>query len=439
MKTGSRIIPSEVAMQQAWRFRLWGTGLIMTSQGKHIRVLEAGKLNTGPGPDFKDAKISVDGSIWAGAVEIHRNASDWHRHGHEKDRAYENVVLHVVGNDDCRIRRPDGSEILQTVMQIEPGFGDMFNGLLSGPRLVLPMCGRSLHLVADIFKTDWLTALAFERMQRKADDVLQRLGSENGDWFQTAYVTLARGLGFGSNADNMERLARATPFRILLKHTDSIETVEAILFGQAGLLSDTNPADAYERNLAREYGFYKNKYGLTAPENLIWHTSARNIANTPYRRIALLARFVCERGSDIGSRLCEKPDTHFIRTFLSVALSEYWAYSFAFGRTTSSRMGTLGKQSQDLLIINVLAPLIYARALETGHHELLDGAMSVWEDTAGEFNSITRGFEAHGIKAENAFTSQALIQLHREYCERRRCPECRLGHRLLSSLVAFSS
>lgn len=426
-------------MQQAWRFQLWRGRNLRTSQGKTVRIYDAGKLNNGPGPDFKDAHVEIDGQEWVGCVEIHRRASDWYRHGHDNDPAYENVILHVVGQEDCRIKRDDESEVLQTVMQIDPGFIDMFNGLLNSPHYVLPMCGNSLGAVADIFKTDWLTALAFERLQRKADDVSKLLSRESGNWFQAVYTTLARGLGFGTNADNMERLARAMPFKILLKHSDDVEVVEALLFGQAGLLHYNAPADEYEANLVRDYTFYAHKYGLTPIENPIWQMSARNMSNTPYRRIALLAKLVCKHGTDIGGRLCDNTDIGYFRKFMSVELSEYWAYSFAFGRTSGLRMTPLGKQSQDLLIINVLAPLVYCRGLEIGRNDLLDGAVGLWEKVAGERNGITHGFEQFGIEAKDAFTSQALIQLHREYCERRRCLECRLGHRLLSAFVEFNT
>ncbi len=437
MGTSPCVIPNEIAMQQAWRFRLWGTGRLMSSQGKTVEVVEAGKWNTGPGPDFTDARIRVDGKVWAGCIEIHRHAADWYRHGHDRDHAYDNVVLHVVGDDDCRVSRPDGTEILQTVMQIGNGFAGMFNGLLNGGRLVLPMCGDALEGVRDIFKTDWLTALAFERLNRKADDIAKHLAMTSGNWFQAVFITLARGLGFGSNADNMERMARSIPFKTLLRHSDNVEAVEALLFGQAGLLNADAPSDEYEQNLVREYAFYARKYDLTPIDRPLWRMSVRSVANTPHRRIALLAKLVCAHGTDLGSRLCEHRDPAEIRRFLNVDLSEYWAYHSSFGRQGSARMAPLGQQSLDLLIINVLAPLIYCHGLERCRPEQMDAAVSLWEGLPGERNSITRGFEDHGIKAADAFTSQALIQLHREYCERRRCLECRLGHRLLSSFITF--
>lgn len=438
MENAVRIAPpNENVMQQAWRFRLWGTGRLMTSQGKWIEVLEAGRLNTSAGPDFRDARIRVDGDVLAGCVEIHRYASDWHRHTHDSDPAYDNVILHVVGNDDCRITDPSGNEILQTVMTVHAPFPGLFNALLTSATYVLPMCGRHLDRVEGIFKTDWITALAFERLLRKSEDVTRLLDSYSGDWFQTMFVTLARGLGFGSNADNMERTARSVSFRKILRHWDNLEAVEAILIGQAGLLNEARPADYYEQNLVREYRFYAQKYGLTPIEKPVWHLNARNMSNTPFRRLAMLARLINVYGTDLCFYLCTMTGIEQVRKFLDVTLSEYWTAHYGFGRTVSSRMSALGKQSQDLLMINVLVPLIYAHGLTTSDTGEMDSAVRLWEELDAEQNSITRGFKNYGIKVDNALTSQALIQLHRQYCERRRCPECRLGHRLLSSYVEF--
>lgn len=422
-------------MQQAWRFRLWGTGLLQTCQGKTVEIVDPGRWNKIAGPDFIDARIKVDDMVYGGCIEIHRHASDWYRHGHETDPAYDNVVLHVVGEDDCRINDREGREILQATMSIGAGFAGMLNGLLADKNYVLPMCGNALPSVMDIFKTDWITALAFERLNRKADDILRQLERENGDWLYVVFITLARGLGFGTNAENMERVARSVSLKTLLKHSDNVEAIEAILTGQAGLLDTQHPADGYEARLGREYAFYSAKYGLTPIDKPIWRMSARNMANTPYRRLALLAQLVSRYGSDIGTKLSEPSDIDAVRRYLNVEPSDYWSHTTVFGRRSSTKMSALGRQSQDLLIINVIVPLVYARGLITGNYELFDRAVQIWESVEGEQNSITRGFKAHGIEANDAFTSQALIQLHREYCERRRCPECRLGHRLLSRYV----
>ena len=424
-------------MQQAWRYRLWGTGRLSTVQGKTVRVLDPGKLNNGPGPDFYDARISVEGVVLAGCVEMHRYASDWHSHGHDNDRRYDNVILHVVADDDCRIHNDSGEEIMQTVMRIDNKFVSVYNTLLTSRQYVLPMCGSHIDDIEHVFQTDWLTALTYERMLRKAEDVKKRLDETTGDWLTAAFVTLARGFGFGTNADNMERLARTLPYKTMMRHADRIEAVEAMLFGQASLLNHSHPADEYEAMLAREYKFYAIKYGLTPIDSPIWGMNVRNTGNSPYRRIAVLARIVQKYGVDLGSRLTSISTTADAHSFLDIDENPYWRQHYAFGRSVSNRQTALGKQSRDLLVINVLAPLLYARGLQTARIQLLDAAMCLWEETAPEQNAITRGFDSFGIKATSASVSQALIQLHREYCERRRCASCRLGHRIMSQYITF--
>lgn len=437
MSENTHIPPNEMAMQQAWRFQLWGKTTVTTVQGDKARVIDAGKLNAGPGPDFKDAKIKMGEKIWCGNIEIHRYASDWHRHGHDNDDAYRNTILHVVGVSDCTIQRKDGSEIPQIIMEIGSDFSYTFNNLLNGKNLVLPMCGHLLHKIAGIFKTDWITALAFERLNRKAYDINEILKSENGDWLQTTFITLARGLGFGTNADNMERLARSTPYKTLLKHTDDVTAVEAILLGQAGLLDschgDTD--DTYHARLKNEYNFYKHKYGLRPIAAPLWQTSARTPANTPWRRIALLAAIVCTWNSDLPYKMFRTTDPEKFRSFFNISISPFWEKHYSFSKPLKNSMSPLGKQSLNLLLINVIAPLIFCRAINVDNHSLSDAAVNLWLNCPSEQNSIINGFIKHGIKSDDAFTSQALIQLHRIYCEKRRCPECRIGHRLLSENI----
>lgn len=423
-------------MQQIWRFRLWRSDRAVTVDGRNIEIVNPGTYNTGAGPDFDNARIRIDGQMWAGPVELHLRASDWHRHGHDGDPAYRNVVLHVVLTDDTTITMPDGRVLPQLVMSVGNDFATVFDNLLQSPRLVLPSCGDRLDDIASVMKTDWLTALAFERLQRKADDVGQRLDTATGDWTQTAFITLARGLGFGNNADNMERLARSVSLRMLLKHSDNPETIEAILFGQSGLLSD-NPADDYEKTLSDEYRFYAHKYDLTAPADPVWRIASRNGANTPYRRIALLARIVATHADELGISLCENTSAAAVEHVFDIDAGPYWINHSAFGKTLSGKVAMLGKQSIDLLIINVITPLMYHRGRQTQRYDLMDGAVALLEKTQPENNAITRGFAKFNITAPDAFTSQALIQLHRGYCEPRRCLECRLGHRMLAQNIAL--
>lgn len=429
--------PNEYVMQQVWRHGLWKSGKAVTVEGQSVEIIDPGAINNGPGPDFANARIRIDGNIWAGSVEIHLRASDWHRHGHDGDPAYANVILHVVGLDDATVTMAGGRTLPQLIMRLDSDFIDTFNRLIAGPRLVLPVCGDKLPAIAPVFKTDWISALAFERLQRKASDVAQRLQSAAGDWYQTLFITLARGLGFGRNTDNMERLGRSIPYKRLLQHTDSPEAIEAMLFGQAGLLDIAAPADEYEATLVREYRFYATKYGLTPIDSPVWQLTSRNGANTPHRRIALLARIVCNRFFSLGINVFDNLDVETASRIFDVEPGRYWSSHTVFGRRSDRVLTGLGRQSADLLTINVLVPMVYHRGEQTGRFELMDKAIDILESIKPEQNAITRGFADFDVNAPDAFTSQALVQLHREYCERRRCLECRLGHRMLAQNISF--
>lgn len=378
--------------------------------------------------------------MWAGAVEMHLRASDWHRHGHDGDPAYKNVILHIVGLADCEIEREDGSVIPTLVMNVDRGFVDTFNTLLHSTSLVLPTCGRQLGSIAGVMITDWITALGMERLQRKADDIARRFEALNGDWLQTVFITVARGLGFGRNAQPMEQLARSVPIRTLLKHGDTPQIVEALLFGQAGLLHGANPVDEYERELCRDYDFYSKKYGLSSASYPLWQMSSRNGLSTPYRRIALLAEIVCNHAYRLARVLSETTDIEEARSLFRARIAPYWTDHSSFGvRISGVPMAVLGKQSVDLMLINVVVPLMYYRADAVGDYEGMDCAVEMLEKLKPESNSIVRGFADYDVVARDAYTSQALVQLHREYCEPRRCLDCRLGHRLLATHTSFEA
>ena len=221
-------------MQYIWQHRLYRNSDMVTNDGLKVRVIDPGLLNTDAGPDFFNAKIEIDGHLWAGNVELHVRATDWKRHGHDRDKAYDSVILHVVGKDDAPVYRTSGERIPQVVLEVSPLFNQSYDRLVNA-RDEIP-CAASLRQVPHLTITEWVEALAFERLHNKVDRIGQLLELYHGSWEDVCYVTLARNLGFGINNEAFERLARRTPLRLLAKHSDSLLQVEALLFGQAGLL-----------------------------------------------------------------------------------------------------------------------------------------------------------------------------------------------------------
>lgn len=417
-------------MQYVWKHRLWRSEDMVTNTGKKVRVVDPGLLNTDAGPDFFNAKIEIDGHMWVGNVEMHYRATDWKRHHHDSDKAYDSVILHVVAKDDAPVRRTNGELIPQLVLEVSPQFNADYASLV-GATIEVP-CATKIKQVPHLTIVEWVEGLAFERLHGKVERIHQLLDSFNGSWEDVCYVTLARNFGFGINNDAFERLARRTPLPLLGKHSDSVLQIEALLFGQAGMLDAQKPGmDSYYNQLCTEYAFLSNKFQLTPMEKESWKLFRIRPQNFPYRRIAMLAQFI-EGGFRMMNRILEAEGEKEMRALFEVELSGYWTKHYTFGKPNERATATLSRSSTDIILINTVAPLLYAYGELTGNYEMTDKAIKLLEDLRAESNSIVSHFVAYGIDCPDALTSQALVQLKREYCDARKCIYCKIGHHLLS-------
>ncbi|MDY4910446.1 MAG: DUF2851 family protein [Sodaliphilus sp.] len=420
----------EKLMQYVWKHRLWRSEDMVTNTGKKVRVVDPGLLNTDAGPDFFNAKIEIDGHMWVGNVEMHYRATDWKRHHHDSDKAYDSVILHVVAKDDAPVRRTNGELIPQLVLEVSPQFNADYASLV-GATIEVP-CATKIKQVPHLTIVEWVEGLAFERLHGKVERIHQLLDSFNGSWEDVCYVTLARNFGFGINNDAFERLARRTPLRLLGKHSDSVLQIEALLFGQAGMLDAQKPGmDSYYNQLCTEYAFLSNKFQLTPMEKESWKLFRIRPQNFPYRRIAMLAQFI-EGGFRMMNRILEAEGEKEMRALFEMELSGYWTKHYTFGKPNERATATLSRSSTDIILINTVAPLLYAYGELTGNYEMTDKAIKLLEDLRAESNSIVSHFVAYGIDCPDALTSQALVQLKREYCDARKCIYCKIGHHLLS-------
>ena len=420
----------EQLMQYIWQHRLWRSEDMVTNDGRHVRVLDQGLLNSDAGPDFFNAKVEIDGQLWVGNVEMHVRASDWKRHGHDHDPAYDSVILHVVDKDDAPVMRSNGERIPQLVLQVSPLFNHSYAQLVNS-RQELP-CEGVIKQVPTLTITEWIERLAFERLHSKVQRVRDLLEMYNGSWEDVCYVTLARNLGFGINNEAFERLARRTPLRLLHKHSDSLLQIEALLFGQAGMLDPNAPGtDSYYQQLCREYAFLANKFSLHAMEPEAWKMFRIRPQNFPYRRIAMLAHYI-EGSFRLMNDILEADGEKELRKLFQVELTGYWSNHYSFGKPSEKPTPALSNKSIDIVLINTVATLYYARGEITGNYALTDKAVSLLESLRPESNSVVNTFVKAGIDCDSALTSQALIELRRSYCEARKCIYCKIGHRLLS-------
>lgn len=419
-------------MQYVWHHRLWLAGDMRTNDGRPVSVIDVGRLNRDSGPDFFNAKIKVGGEMWCGNVEIHVRASDWFRHGHDRDSAYDSVILHVVQTDDCPIQTPSGRTIPQVVLPCARNFAERYGEFINNRANALA-CAGELRQMSPVLVRDWLDSLGFERLYSKVETINGRLQRSAGDWEQTAFITLARALGAGINGDAFERTAASLPLRVLRKHSDSLLTLEAMIFGQSGLLNDA-PAGAYVDRLRSEYDFMRTKFGLQAPDSIIWRMSRMRPASFPHRRLATLAQ-MAYGGFQLMEQILDCKNEEDARRLFRFDLAGYWALNFNFGGSGHGRPTALGVSTIDMLVINVVAPLLMAYGQAIGNDRLTDRAVDILEHLPGEHNRFTTDFINAGVACSNAFISQAMIQARNAYCDVRKCLYCRLGHRILAAKV----
>jgi hypothetical protein len=441
----------EEILQYVWKHRLYAESDLTTTDGRSVFVIDAGLPNINAGPDFFNAKIRVGDTVWAGNVEIHSRASDWYAHGHHRDKAYDSVVLHVVGEEDALpVCRSTQEPALQAVLRIPERIRQHIDWLLS--RDTSMPCAERLARIPAIYLSDWMTALASERLERKASEFLYRLEQCAKDWNEIFYVTLMRSFGFGTNSDAFEWLARSLPYKYILKHRHHPLQVEALLFGQAGLLQATDglPAagtekatvppddshvertdgDPYYRALCREYAFLRKKYRLTPVEGFLFKKLRTRPVNFPHVRIAQVAALWIK--SDLlFSEVLALETVDAIRSLLKASPSDYWLTHYHFGHVSPSRGKTVGKRAADALLINTVVPLLFAYGKLKEQADYCDRALRFLETLPPERNHIVTFFDRVGVFAGNAADTQALIQLRCAYCDCKKCLYCRIGFRMI--------
>lgn len=426
----------EEIFQLLWSNRMLGLSLTLDS-GERLRVLDPGQLNRGSGPDFFNAKIKVGDNVWVGNIEIHMRASDWHRHKHDGDPAYENVILHVVAVSDTHVKRTNGEEIPQATVSLPENFYRTFAYLTSTEPEI--KCASQLHKLDTVHRTDWIESLSIERLQHKAGRIEQVLRTHKGDWNTTCFITLARGLGFGLNSQPFEMLAESLNLNCLRRHSDNILQTEALFFGQAGLLDPAlNALDQRYQLMCREYRFLARKYSLHPIPRAAWKFARTRPQNLPYRRIALLATATAETPDLLQRIIATEGDDELLRSLFLWKINPYWSRRMTFGGDfqTETRPPMLSETSVNLLLINVAAPLLYTYGILHDNHEMKESAINLLRTLPPEKNALIRTWKTLGFNTTDAAESQALIHLRKEYCDHHECLRCRFAHIILRQASA---
>jgi hypothetical protein len=420
----------EKLLHYVWKHRLYNSNDMRTVDGLFLEIIDPGMHNTDAGPDFFNAKIRLNGKVWAGNIEIHLRTSDWYKHGHHTDKAYNSVILHVVGELD--IKEALNEARFCVPLWVMPVSREMFNKylFLAGNDLPVP-CLSLIRDIPEIYWTDWKNALTSERLENKSQTISQLLHTYCNDWNEAFYITLARNFGFGINNDAFERLARSLPLRYILKHSDSPKQVEALFLGQAGLLDDEIPEDDYYQFLQREYRFLSQKYDLQSLEPALFKCLRMRPNNFPHIKIVQLAGFI-GREQSVFSRLLEKKTIDEFQSLFFSDVPDYWETHYRFGKATARYRKGLGRSAINILLINTVVPILFAYGKQKGREDFIQKAFDLLEIIPAEDNHLVNVFVRAGVGCMHAGDSQALIQLRKEYCDKKKCMYCRIGHKVLT-------
>ena len=417
----------EQLLHYVWKHKIFPLKELKTTTGQQVEVIDTGLANTDAGPDFFNAKLKLDGVLWIGNIEIHERSSDWFKHGHHADAGYNSVILHIASEIDTEISRSNGERIPQIQLICPEAVRTNYKELLETDSY--PPCYRIIPSLPPFTAHSWMTALQMERFEQKATLLNERLKRCQGNWEDAFFITLARNFGFGLNGDAFETWAHRLPFRAVDKHRNDLFQIETFFFGQAGILEDSD-GDGYYLRLKKEYTYLQHKFGLIPMDASLWRFLRLRPANFPHIRIAQLA-CLYHRAYGLLSRIMETETLQGVRDILKGGTSEYWLTHYTFGGSSPSRPKTLSNTSLDLLIINTVVTFLYAYGLHKGNRVLCARAGSFLEELKAENNYITRMWEQCGMKASNAADSQALIQLKKEYCDKKKCLYCRIGYEYL--------
>jgi len=418
----------ENLLQYIWNYKLFNNSNIFTVDNKSIRVISTGTQNFDAGPDFFNAQIEIDGTLWAGNVEIHQNSADWEKHLHQNDKSYDSVILHVVNEYTTDVYRTTGEKIPCLVMTYPSYLLENYQLLLSNKSWI--PCGTHFVNTDMFFRTFWLEKLLVERMEKKSEHLQQILLLNNYNWEEAFYFQLAKSFGFGLNSEPFEMLAKATPLLYLAKHKNNLFQLEAMLFGQAGLLNDNNCTDSYFIDLQKEYFFLKTKFSLQPIEKHLWKHLRLRPVNFPEIRISQFAQLV-HTSSALSSKILEINNIEQLQQLFNVEASNYWLTHYTFGKESKKSTKKLGETAFYSLIINTVVPFIFTYGKLKNSDVQTSKAWSLLENLKPEKNSIIQNWQNLGVEINNAFLSQAYIHLKKEYCDKGKCLQCQIGNQVI--------
>lgn len=428
----------EQLLHYVWKHKLFPLQQLHTTHQETVEVIDVGLHNHDAGPDFFNAKIKINGTLWVGNVEIHVRSSEWFQHQHQHDPHYNNVILHIVQTADTEVMTTLGNVVPQLELPVPTTLADEYHRLLHTERY--PPCYNIIPQIPSIVAHAWLDALQTERLEQKTAAIMQRLQQCNGSWEQVYFITLARNFSFGINSDVFEQWASNLPITTLDHHRDNALQIESLFFGQAGLLQpDALPEkykaqcldNPYFQQLQKEYAYLAHKLQLTPIDGKQWRFLRLRPQNFPHIRLSQLAQLYIDKRTQL-SLLLECNTLEEVEQLYQTHATPYWQGHYHFGSVLPLRATPhprkLSKASVRLLIINTAVPMLFAYGKHRNNEARCSLAIEMLQSLLPETNHITKLWQECGLKVDNAAHSQALIQLKKSYCDRKDCLRCRIGH-----------
>ena len=418
---------TEAFLHYIWKHQLFNKKNLTTTNGDTLDIILPGAYNSDAGPDFSNARIKINNTIWAGNIEVHTDSAFWSTHKHDTDKAYDNVILHVVANHTQEGSNTLGNNIPVLEIEIDSTYLENFEQLQSSSEQI--PCAAGFGVVSSFTISMWLENMCIERLESKTAIIRDYLNQRKSNWEECLYIFLARGFGLKTNALPFEMLARLTPFKLIAKYSNNLFQLEALLFGQSGLLEDSFN-DEYPKRLQKEYAYLKKIHQLTSVEKHLWKFLRLRPANFPTIRIAQFANLL-HNTKHLFSRVIGTGNIKNLKQLFDCEVSDYWKTHYTIDKKSTFTEKAIGKTSIYNLLINTVIPFLFIYGKERDLTDYCNRAFKYLETLPPENNRITKNWQNLGINIHSAAQSQALIQLTNNYCSKKNCLYCQIGNSII--------
>ncbi|PKW29576.1 DUF2851 family protein [Flavobacterium lindanitolerans] len=413
-----------------WQFKKFDLAQLYTTQGEKLTIISSGLYLQKAGPDFFNAQIVIGAQKWAGNVEIHRKSSDWYLHNHETDPNYDNVILHVVWEHDMEVFRKDNTElaVLELSKFVSGKMLENYQTLMMDKTWIY--CEKQITLVDGFVLDNWKERLFFERLEKKSRLIWNTFSETLNDWEALLFCLLAKNFGLNSNGETFLKMALSIPFQKIRKESFEVKNLEALFYGRVGLLYNENE-DVYFQDLKGRWDYLRNKHILKRIYVDPVQFFRLRPSNFPTIRLSQLANLYHSKPNLFSKIIESKSLAEFYKIF-DVSASDYWSDHYQFDKQSRRKEKKLTNAFIDLLLINTVVPLKFAYAAYVGD-DISEEIVQLLSEIPAEKNIIIDKFRDFGIVANNAYETQALLQLKNEYCNKKRCLECGIGLELMKN------